>query len=263
MPLQANLFIERGFEVLAMFAAHAMFHVALREAGSGGDAFGELFGFSFQLIGGNHAADDSQAQGVVRRKHLAGIKQFRGARGAHDPRQEICAAEIGEQADLREGFRETRLIGSDANIGCEGQVHASAGRRAIHRSDHDFRHGGDGDGDFFAGRHQSFHFVSGFALARIAQHFQIAAGAEGAACSGQDDAVDGPVRLRAQQCVHQFLAQLQIQRVQFFRAVQTDDGDCAGAFFEYERSGGAVVSWFPYFVGLPSPLEPSAARQVS
>src|SRR5580704_11051261 len=64
MPLQANLFIERFFEILTMLAAHAMFHVALRETCPSGDAFRELFGFSFQLIGGNHAADDSQAQGV-------------------------------------------------------------------------------------------------------------------------------------------------------------------------------------------------------
>lgn len=42
MPLEANLFIERGFELLALFLDHAMFYVALREARAGGDAFSEL-----------------------------------------------------------------------------------------------------------------------------------------------------------------------------------------------------------------------------
>jgi hypothetical protein len=40
--------------------------------------------------------------------------------------------------------------------------------------------------------------------------------------------------------VHQILGELQIQGVQFFRAVQADGGDCSGAFFDYERSGGGL-----------------------
>src|SRR5277367_1799287 len=239
MALQADLFVERGFQVLALFAAHAMFYVTLRKAGSSGYTFRELPGFGFQLIRRNHAADDAQAQGVFCGERLPGVEQFRRARGADDARQEVCTAEIGEQADLHERFREARLIGSYANISREGQVHAAAGSRTIYRGDYDLRHGGDGDGDFFAGRHQGFHFVCRFALARVAQQFQVAAGAEGSACTGENHTVDGPIALRAQQCVHQFLTQLQVQRVQLLWAVQADGGDGAVAFFDYQRSGGS------------------------
>jgi hypothetical protein len=75
-------------------------------------------------------------------------------------------------------------------------------------------------------------------LARIAQQFQVSTGAEGAACPSDNDAVDGPIGLRIQQRVHQFVGELQVQRIQLFRTIQTDDGDCAGTFYGYERSGG-------------------------
>ena len=62
MPLQANFFVERCFQVFALFRTHAMFYVTLRETGSVGNAFGELLGFCFQLVGGDYAADDAQAK---------------------------------------------------------------------------------------------------------------------------------------------------------------------------------------------------------
>src|ERR1700733_13780455 len=86
MPLQADLFVERGFQLLAVFLNHAMFYITLRETRSGGNALSELFGFSFQLIGGNHATDDSQAKRFIRGQHLAGIEQLGRARGANNPR---------------------------------------------------------------------------------------------------------------------------------------------------------------------------------
>jgi hypothetical protein len=75
-------------------------------------------------------------------------------------------------------------------------------------------------------------------LARVAKQFEVTAGAKGAAYSRENHAVDGPVGLRTQQRVHQFVGERQVQCVQLFRAIQTDDGDCAGAFHGYERSGG-------------------------
>src|SRR5271155_6219769 len=100
MPLQADLFVKRSFDFLAVFLNHTLFYITLRESRSGGNAFRYLLGFGFQLIRGNHATDDAQAQSVFGGKHLAGVEQFGRARGAYDARQEVCTAEIGEQTDL-------------------------------------------------------------------------------------------------------------------------------------------------------------------
>src|SRR5277367_2048670 len=94
MPLQANFLVERGFQVFALFGDHAMFYVTLRETSAAGDAFRKLPGFCFQLVGGDYTANDSQAEGVVRRKHLRGIEQFGGARRTDDSGKKIGAAEI-------------------------------------------------------------------------------------------------------------------------------------------------------------------------
>ena len=60
------------------------------------------------------------------------------------------------------------------------EIHAAAGGWPVDGGDDQLGHVGDGSGDFFAGQDELFDFGGGFAVARVAQKFDIAAGAEGA-----------------------------------------------------------------------------------
>ena len=58
----------------------------------------------------------------------------------------IEAADIADQAALDEQLGEDRLLGGDADVGIERQLHPPAHRRPVHRGDHrlvalDHRHG--------------------------------------------------------------------------------------------------------------------------
>src|SRR5207248_1383341 len=95
--------------------------------------------------------------------------------------QEIGAAEIREQPDLREALREAGLLGGDARGAGQCKVGARAGSRAIDRGDHRLWHCSDGKDDLLTELQEGFDFRHVLAFASSTKNLNIATSAKSSA----------------------------------------------------------------------------------
>ena len=81
------------------------------------------------------AIHEADALGFARVDDVGQEHELLGAVHADEPRQQPRAAEIDDEATLREDLAEARSVGRDDQVAAERKVATGAGRDAVHRRD--------------------------------------------------------------------------------------------------------------------------------
>ncbi len=219
-------FVERTFEgAVDAFLGHHH-----RRQRHGGDDGGGVHGLFKQLVGGNHARDETGALGLLGAHHAGGQRQVHGLGLADGARQSLRAASAGNHAQLDFGLAELGRVGRDDDVAHHGKLAAAAQRIAGHRGDH-----GLADAlerfpvarDVFAAVH--VHVRPVFHGADVSPR------REGLFATGDDDAADVGIGLECQQRGAQFVHELIVQRVERLGTIQRQQADSAPGFDQYKR----------------------------
>eukprot|EP01022_Parablepharisma_sp_SALTPOND_P021539 TRINITY_DN427_c0_g2_i1.p1 TRINITY_DN427_c0_g2~~TRINITY_DN427_c0_g2_i1.p1 ORF type:complete len:1279 (+),score=502.02 TRINITY_DN427_c0_g2_i1:12957-16793(+) len=189
-------------------------------------------GLLHQLVVVDAFPDQAPLLGLLGADLVAQQCHAHGARRAHQARQEIGAAGIGDQPQLAEHFDEIGRACRQHDVAGQRDIGAGTGSHAIDGADHR-----EGQGA------QRFHqwaivFLDGFAqvdggVARLdGAVAQVLAGAEAAAGTGQQQHAHRGIGLQAGDGVAQLQVHGDREAVELVRAIEGDDGDAVAVLDE-------------------------------
>ena len=101
----------------------------------GQDCVGETLDGRVELLGGNHAVDQSELEGSVRGDGRGGHEHFQGGAGRYHADQRDHGRRA-EEADLDPGRGEGGLLRGDGQVAGRDQLAAGRGCQPVHPRDH-------------------------------------------------------------------------------------------------------------------------------
>ncbi|MCY1293700.1 hypothetical protein D9M70_429680 [compost metagenome] len=203
------------------------------------DAAGQVAGGGHQLLMGDDVIDEPHLPRAFRRKILPRQQQFECALAAGKPRQALGAAEGRRHAELDLRLGKARPVTGDRQMHGLGDLAAAAEGEPVDRGDDRLRKG-------FEPRRQPLAAADEIAHSRVyarshafRELVDIAACGKGTvAGAGDDHRADSVVHFDRVEKDHEPVDQLIVQRVEFLRAVEDEQGGPLGNLHQYGLGHG-------------------------
>ena len=218
-----------GFEAFIQPHPHHPLGCQHRQRCIGGNFLGHGPSLGSDLVGRNHMVGEALGQAIGRAERAAGEDDFRRLGPAEHARQEPGAAAFRHDPTLDEGGGQLGIVGHDADIAAQREVHAITRGRAIERADHRLVHREEDRRRRVAQVDRGRKLAIGTAdpLARRCL-VKVKTSAERPACPGQDDHPDLRVLIHRHQRPRQLVEHGRGDGVHPLGPVQRDGGDVVG-----------------------------------